>query len=169
MIRNKGFTLIELLVVISIISLLSSVVFSALGNVRASGRDSKRLADLHQMQLALEMYYAEKGSYPYTSWQNSSDVNWQTGKLATALEPYLPTLPVDPINTGTQASSGSQLVYSYFSTSYGSTGANDNKWYMLVFNLENDSEESKYDRNSVACDGQVFNYDAVVLNGNCVN
>jgi prepilin-type N-terminal cleavage/methylation domain-containing protein len=37
---NRGFTLIELLVVISIISLLSSIVFAALNSARVKGKDA---------------------------------------------------------------------------------------------------------------------------------
>lgn len=62
--KKKGFTLIELLVVIAIISLLSSVVLSALNNARAKARDAKRLSDLRGIQIALEMYNSDFGKYP---------------------------------------------------------------------------------------------------------
>ena len=63
--NKRGFTLIELLVVISIISLLSSVVFSSLSSARTKARDAKNLASLKQLQTALALYYDKFGSYPY--------------------------------------------------------------------------------------------------------
>ncbi|MCX6731429.1 MAG: prepilin-type N-terminal cleavage/methylation domain-containing protein, partial [Candidatus Parcubacteria bacterium] len=62
--NKKGFTLIELLVVISIIGLLSSIVLASLNSARAKARDAKRMSDLHQLQLALELYYNQYGQYP---------------------------------------------------------------------------------------------------------
>ncbi len=62
--RKTGFTLIELLVVISIIGLLSSVVLASLNTSRAKARDSKRIAQLKQVQTALELYYSKYGTYP---------------------------------------------------------------------------------------------------------
>lgn len=62
--NKKGFTLIELLVVIAIIGLLSTLAVVALGNARVKARDSKRLADLKQVQTALELYYTDNNSYP---------------------------------------------------------------------------------------------------------
>lgn len=62
---KKGFTLIELLVVVAIIGILSSVVLSSLNGARSKARDAKRVSDLKQLQLALEMYYdSNSSSYP---------------------------------------------------------------------------------------------------------
>ncbi len=61
---NKGFTLIELLVVIAIIGLLSTLAVVALNSARAKSRDSKRVADIKQIQTALELYFADNNSYP---------------------------------------------------------------------------------------------------------
>jgi len=61
--NKKGFTLIELLVVVSIISLLASVVLASLNTARAKARDARRLQDLKQIQLALELYKDKCGSY----------------------------------------------------------------------------------------------------------
>ncbi len=62
--RERGFTLIELLVVIAIIGILSSVVLASLNNARKKGRDARRISDIKQLQLALEMYYDANISYP---------------------------------------------------------------------------------------------------------
>lgn len=61
---NKGFTLIELLVVIAIIGLLSSVVLASLNSARTKARDARRVADIKQMQTALELYYDTNKRYP---------------------------------------------------------------------------------------------------------
>lgn len=60
----QGFTLIELLVVISIIGLLSVMTMIGLNIARAKSRDTKRVADIKQIQKGLEMFYADNLSYP---------------------------------------------------------------------------------------------------------
>jgi general secretion pathway protein G len=62
--KQKGFTLIELLVVIAIIGLLSTLAVVALNSARQKSRDSKRVADIKQIQTALELYYADNNGYP---------------------------------------------------------------------------------------------------------
>lgn len=69
---NRGFTLIELLVVISIISLLSTVVIASVSTARANARDAERIANLKQIQSAIELYALDhNGDYPgYLSTEN---------------------------------------------------------------------------------------------------
>ena len=64
---KRGFTLIELLVVIAIIGILSSVVLASLNSARQKGRDARRISDVKQVQLALELFYDANQSYPTTS------------------------------------------------------------------------------------------------------
>jgi len=64
MIKKKGFTLIELLVVVAIIGLLATMSIIALNTARAKARDAKRIADVKQIQTALELYYNDNGDYP---------------------------------------------------------------------------------------------------------
>jgi len=61
---SRGFTLIELLVVIAIIGILSSVVLASLNSARTKARDAKRVGDLKQIQIALELYYDANSRYP---------------------------------------------------------------------------------------------------------
>ena len=74
---RKGFTLIELLVVIAIIGLLASVVLIGLGPSQRSGRDARRVADLRQVQTALELHFQSNGSYPA-----DDGVTFGTGSVA---------------------------------------------------------------------------------------
>ncbi len=62
--KRNAFTLVELLVVIAIIGLLATVAVIALGSARAKARDSKRIADVRNIQSALEQYFSDAGSYP---------------------------------------------------------------------------------------------------------
>jgi prepilin-type N-terminal cleavage/methylation domain-containing protein len=62
---NKGFTIIELLVVIAIIGLLSTLAVVALKSALAKSRDAKRLADVKQIQAALELYFADQAPNAY--------------------------------------------------------------------------------------------------------
>ena len=64
MTKKKGFTLIELLVVIAIIGLLSTLAVVALNSARRRARDAKRVADIKQVQTALELYYNDQDEYP---------------------------------------------------------------------------------------------------------
>ena len=65
--KKDGFTLIELLVVIAIIGILASVVLASLNSARQKSRDARRLADVKQLQIALELYFdGNTGNYPLT-------------------------------------------------------------------------------------------------------
>ena len=59
-----GFTLVELLVVIAIIGVLAGIVLVSLNTARAKGRDGRRIADVRQIQTALELYLNDQSSYP---------------------------------------------------------------------------------------------------------
>ena len=61
--KNRGFTLIELLVVIAIIGILASVVLASLNSARQKSRDARRVSDIKQLQLALELYFDANRSY----------------------------------------------------------------------------------------------------------
>ncbi|MBI2100970.1 MAG: type II secretion system protein, partial [Candidatus Vogelbacteria bacterium] len=60
----SGFTLIELLVVISIIALLSSIVFASFAEARMKARNARRIVELREIQKAIELYRADHGVYP---------------------------------------------------------------------------------------------------------
>ena len=63
--NNKGFTLIELLVVIAIIGLLSSLAVVSLNGARGKARDAKRINDVKQLSLLIEMEAANSATGGY--------------------------------------------------------------------------------------------------------
>ncbi|MBU3925563.1 prepilin-type N-terminal cleavage/methylation domain-containing protein [Patescibacteria group bacterium] len=91
MLKNKkGFTLIELLVVIAIIGILASVVLASLNSARKKSRDARRIADVKQIQLALELYFdANSAEYP--------------DDLASLVPTYIGTEPKDPSSAASYA------------------------------------------------------------------
>jgi len=62
--RNRAFTLVELLVVIAIIGVLSSIAVLAISNARQKARDVKRVADIRQITMSLELYNNDHNGYP---------------------------------------------------------------------------------------------------------
>ena len=81
--NKKGFTLIELLVVIAIIGILASVVLASLNSARKKSRDARRIADIKQVQLALELYFDATRAYP--------------AALSSLTPTYIPVVPNDPL------------------------------------------------------------------------
>lgn len=88
---NKGFTLIELLVVIAIIGVLASIVLASLNTARKKSRDTRRVADMNQAKLALELFYDSNRRYPDTFAGNGT---------ALLVPTFIASWPTDPI-TGT--------------------------------------------------------------------
>lgn len=68
--NKKGFTLVELMVVIAIIAILTAIVTANFAQSKAKARDAKRISDLAQIQLTLEMAFDRCNVYP-ASIQNS--------------------------------------------------------------------------------------------------
>lgn len=81
---RSAFTLVELLVVIAVIGLLATIVAVSVNNARTKSRDVKRIADLKQIQTALELFYDNYNRYPITAGAPTWDGHWQN--FATCLE-----------------------------------------------------------------------------------
>jgi general secretion pathway protein G len=104
---GRAFTLIELLVVIAIIALLAALAVTALSTARAKARDSRRLADIRQIQTALEMYYLDQNQYPNAPTGNvieylclSSGGGWSATCSGTTYMAHAPSNP-QPRTDGT--------------------------------------------------------------------
>lgn len=81
--RTQGFTLIELLIVVAILGILGSILFVAIGtNPQRDARDSRRISDVNQLQLALELYKNANDAYPTS--------------LAALAPTYIGAAPQDP-------------------------------------------------------------------------
>jgi prepilin-type N-terminal cleavage/methylation domain-containing protein len=126
---RQGFTLIELLVVIAIIALLSSIVFASLNSARMKSRNARRLSEMSQIKLALEMYFDDFGYYPTDNDGGACNCDYSTlptsapDFLPSLQTAYLPTVMLDPLNINT-----GNIHYGYYSQ--------DGSTYYLMFNME---------------------------------
>src|SRR3989338_4693304 len=119
---SKGFTLLELLVVIGIIGLLASILVVNLTSARRRARDTKRVADIRNLQTASEDYYGKNGKYPTVI---SDLVSGQ----------QIPIWPLDPLSpSGTTCSANSDNCYWY--AAFTPTGASGPQSYHFGASLE---------------------------------
>ncbi len=103
--KSPGFTLVEIIIVVAIIGVLAGgliAIIDPAGQLKGS-RDSKRKADLKQIQAALELYRADQGIYPSsTGAEFGNDVANYSANSSLVDDPadvqvtYLPTVPKDP-------------------------------------------------------------------------
>lgn len=129
--KMKGYSLVELLVVIAVIGVLATMVLVALGSARVGARDTKRVNDLKQLQVALDSYHLKKGSFPCKGLSlNDQLIDGNvTHCLESFLVPkYISNIPFDPIY-GQDGSKTYGSDYQYISN----TGVDN---YLLRVNME---------------------------------
>ena len=123
--NQQGFTLIELLVVIAIIGLLSTLSIVALNQARARSRDARRIADVKQIQTALEMYYNDLGKYPL-------DADIVAGSsISSSSVVYMAIIPKPPLPADNALCSNT-IKYTYAATTIGGVA---NGTYSLTYCL----------------------------------
>ena len=118
--NKKAFSLVELLVVIAIIGILATLAVISLQGARKGARDAKRIANIKQIQTALELYFNDQGQYP-------SSLNFGQGKIESPSTVYMENLPLAPSpSDGTCANDN---TYQY------SVTGEDNGSYQISFCL----------------------------------
>ncbi len=91
---KKGFTLIELMVVIAIIAILSTIIIASLGKAKAKSRDAKRVSDIANLQVTLELYFDKCNAFPATL-ALSANTGCPSG---TNLGSFITVIPSPPAN-----------------------------------------------------------------------
>ncbi len=134
--KSKGFTLIELLVVIAIIGILATIVLVSLNSARQKARDTRRIGDVRQVALALEMYYDDNSAYPAVT--GCTAANWATMATAVQTGQYMTAVPNDPLNSG-------NYVYMYGGT------ATDYALRAYLENTSNPALATDVDGTAISC------------------
>ncbi len=134
---KKGFTLLELLIVIAIIGVLASIVMASLNSARVKARDSKRLSDIRQIKVALELYYDVYGYYPDCAGNDVCSTTGYSASLSSlgAVPVYINSISNDPRNISGQYGYYYARTYKKAGSSYVHTGLSTD--YILATRLEN--------------------------------
>jgi len=105
---NRGFTLIEILVVIAVLAVLAGGLLVGLkpATQYKKSRDGRRKADLEQIRGALEMCYADTGSYPGSVYDS----------IVCSDQTYLDNTPKDPSTDANYSYSPSTSTYDLCAT-----------------------------------------------------
>jgi general secretion pathway protein G len=63
---RAGFTLVEILVVMAIIAILVGITIGVAGAVSSGSAEAKAKAEIGQLQIEIDLYKADRGTYPST-------------------------------------------------------------------------------------------------------
>lgn len=136
--EKNAFTLIEILVVITIISILSGILYASFGTAREDARNKSMRTELKEVQLALELYKAQYGRYPAAPTSPTSggllacvknlgggeytaNSKYCTGPIMLGLEPeFIAEIPSESASANPNCS----IIYR--------TDNDDNSWYKLT-------------------------------------
>ena len=130
---KKGFTLIELMVVIAIIGILTAIITANLAQSKSKSRDAKRISDIAQLQLALELFFDRCNVYPSTLATGSTNGSCPPDPVSGQqinLGNFIAQIPSDP-------TAGSTYLY-------GVNNAATPTDYVLHAQLENPSTLDRY-------------------------
>lgn len=98
--NQQGFSLTEIIVTAGIIGSLGTVATAQVTDYLPVARDAQRMANVRQVQTALNIYYDDHLEYPKTFGHQPTVNGWQevVEALQNGEKVYMPEVPVDPIN-----------------------------------------------------------------------
>ena len=131
---HKGFTILELMIAIAIIALLAAATITMYDSAKVKSRDSKRAADMVQIQNGLNLYFTDHSLFPVFPGGITITGN-DAFSMALINGGHMAGVPIDPSPT---------YSYTYASNSSGTT-------YQITFCIEGDSLRDY----SIGCDNTI--------------
>lgn len=149
--KNRGITLMELMVAVLIIILIATIAMVALKNSRAKARDAKRVYDIQQYAKALQLYNQENnGVYPAESGLLGKG---HDDSVNTELRKYLASLPIDPLDNGSDAPTHKDYYY-YYELKNDCKGDGQHIPTLHIQNIETSNPDYNYNPCSEGSGGQ---------------
>jgi general secretion pathway protein G len=150
--KNRAFTLVEILIVVVILGILAAIVIPRFANASKDARRASLSSQLQAVRAQIQLYIIEHGDQrpPNFTGANWTDLTTQSVYNGVNRGPYLPSVPVNPMNGFTNiavvvadpawgdAVVGANIGYVYNSTNgfvYGTTALGDK-----VYNESNPSD-----------------------------
>lgn len=119
----RGFTFVELMIVVALVGILASAIYANFNSGGAQARDAQRMADLRNIQSALELYKNKWGRYPegcngpttqrlVAVWSGQVGTNYACpggetryilGATSRYFDEFMPVLPTDPKLNGSDS------------------------------------------------------------------
>ena len=93
---KRGFTLVEMLAVVAIIALLAGMLLPALSKARIRARVAKAKAEMLNIRVSIEQYYADYSTYP-TNYRVTDTKG--LNKLEEDTKSYISSVPTDPFSS----------------------------------------------------------------------
>ena len=90
--HDRGFTLIELLVVILILGIMMAMMIPRIAGIRQQAREAAMKMNLHNVQVVIEEFHAEKGYYADDFYEDGYGAFFPGG----IIDDQMGTLPINP-------------------------------------------------------------------------
>lgn len=107
--KASAFTIVELLIVIVVIAILAAISIVAYTGIQDRAKYSSALSSLQQIKKAVDVYYAENGTYPHAGtvgtfqWRYYCDYKANPTNFIPAIASTTPTIPAAPCNGATNS------------------------------------------------------------------
>src|SRR5580765_3954990 len=98
--KNQAFTLVEILIVVVILGILAAIVIPRFANASKDAKRAALASQLNQVRAQVQLYTIEHGDQrpANLNGNNWTDLITQSVYNGTNRGPYLPNIPVNPLN-----------------------------------------------------------------------